>query len=384
MRFSYCNKWFGRFATWTGAVLTELLIFLIEQREYPSNSLLYHTILILAAMEKRQDLPSLAVQALQAHNSNKTSAPGLDQVPKRTEDIKSLNQLLQWATAHSTEDGGSKDEVTEKSELKPEDREWLDAAFPDMYAGIREIVAELEDNKQLTSEERVNMLEDMQEYFLDLNYAQNIDKIGALQPILNIAEQSDDVGDRERATAIWILGTCMQNLDEVKQLFIKRGVHSIIADALGTNQPSVVRAKGVMAASALLNHPSQSIVDAFHSVNGFKALRERLADCNPQTRRRAHFFLQHAPNSGNRQFVDDLIHDRVAVAAFVATFSDMDADDFGQVEAAVGALSVLIDSHSQSLLQVAPELPGIIDDLCSRCTEEDLVQLIQGVSDKLP
>lgn len=358
-------------------------------------------------MEKREALPSHAVQALQAHNSAKEGSRQSNQVPTRTEDIKSLNQLLQWATANSVDNtecntGSTNPSVTTVSmtstakpsnnashqarpsrttaELK-QDREWLDAAFPDMYAGIREMIKQLEENKQLSHDDRVGILEDLQEFFVDLNYAVNIDKIGVLQPVLAIASSSEDA--RERATAIWILGTCMQHLDEVKQLFLSHDVHSIIAQALQQSQPDIVRGKAVMASAALLHHPSPQIVDAFQSVQGYKLLIACLADRNKQARRRAQFFLQNARHTGNQLFVDMLMHDQNAIAAFSASYNHVDVDDFAQVETAMNALAVVVESNAQALLQVAPELPGILDNLVSRCADDELCQLIRDVADRL-
>lgn len=341
-------------------------------------------------MERRGALSSHAVQALQAHNSAKESASQQNQVPKKTEDIKSLNQLLQWATANSAESPSttSAPKVEEGSggrrrmagELE-QDREWLDAAFPDMYAGIRDIIKHLEENKELSADDRVGMLEDLQEYFVDLNYAVNIDKIGALKPILRIASHSEDA--RERATAIWILGTCMQHLNEVKQLFLGHDVHSIISMALQQSQPDIVRAKAVMASSALLHHPTPEIIEAFQSVNGYKLLQACLADTHCQTRRRAQFFLQHARNTGNQTFLDQFMLDPNAIAAFSGSFNHLDVEDYVEIETAMGALDVVVESNVQALLQVSPELPGIIDNLLSRCSDADLCDLIRGVADRL-
>lgn len=361
-------------------------------------------------MEKHEALPSHAMQALQAHNSGKEGNRQSNQVPTRTEDIKSLNQLLQWATANSVDNNeGNTDNNTNTTSVttisttpsaaKPshndsqqarpkrttaelqQDCEWLDAAFPDMYAGIRELIKQLEENKQLSQDDRVGILEDLQEFFVDLNYAVNIDKIGALQPILALASNSEDA--RERATAIWILGTCMQHLDEVKQLFLSHDVHSIIAQALQQPQPDIVRGKAVMASAALLHHPSPQIVDAFQSVQGYNLLIACLADRNKQTRRRAQFFLQHARHTGNQLFVDMLMHDQNAIAALSASYNHLDIDDFVEVETAMNALAVVVESNAQALLQVAPELPGILDNLVSRCADDELGQLIRDVADRL-
>lgn len=346
-------------------------------------------------MEKSDELSSHAVRALQAHNSKKQAARA--QVPKSEEDISSLNQLLQWATANSANSGGDVDgnddskprqtheaASTDEEQLR-KDREWLDTAFPDMYAGVRELVAVLETPSSST-DDRVEALHGLQEFFLDLNYAINIDKVGALDPVLRCAEETGEGGEGEdddvRAAAVWVLGTAMQHLSDVKKLLLTRDAHKTIAARLSDNAPAV-RAKAVMAASALLRHADTDITRAFDAVGGTAALRARLADSHQPTRRRARFFLQHAPVTGNTAFVDALIADRNAVAAFSASLPDVDTDDYADVEAAVGALSVLVDSHLHGLLQVAPEVPGVLDDLASRCSDDELVDMIRNLANRM-
>lgn len=324
-------------------------------------------------MEKHKDTPSHTAQALQLHESAKAAAHA-SSAPQSTEDIKSLNQLLQWATANSTEKEGSVlSRPSQTAEQLRQNREWLDVAFPDMYVVIRQLVARLDSS---SNDDRVEALNSLQEFFLDLNYATNIDKVGALDPVLRCASEDDDC--QVRAAAVWVLGTAMQHLSDVKMLLVSRRGHDVIARRLIDDAPNV-RAKAVMAASALLHHADESILNSFDTVGGTAALRACLADSHQQTRRRARFFLQHAPESGNSAFVESLISDRNAVAAFSASLPEIDTEDFADVEAAIGALSVLVDSNLHGLLQVAPELPGVLDELAARCSDEELVQLINDL-----
>lgn len=324
----------------------------------------------------RKQLSTTTAAAIEAHHSAKDASQS--QRVAQGQDLTSLNRLLQWSTANtasSPTDQPSPPSTTPTQAAR--DREWLDAAFPDMFAGVRNLATQLED--ATTVDDRLSALENLQEFFLDLNYAENIEKLGVLTPVLQCAR---DDNPEIRAAAVWVLATAMQNLSNVKAAVLRGGGARVIADRLVDDHPPV-RAKAVMAASALLRHADQSIHLAFDQVNGPVALRARLADPHVQTRRRARFFLQHAPVTGNEAFVDQLLTDRGAVAAFSATIAEVDGADVADVEAAVGALAVLADRDLQGLLQVAPELPGVLDALGARCDDEDCTDQVTSLASQM-
>lgn len=333
-----------------------------------------------------QGMSSFTENALQAHQSAKEGRQAQQAISG--DKIQSLNQLLQWSTANSvvtpqTEDSQTHVDTTSQQKTAPktkeqleEDREWLDEAFPDVYEGIRQLVADLDSPSSTTQEDALNNL---LEFFLDLNYAINIDKVGAVDPVLRLC---DSENDQVRSAALRLAGGAMKDLPEVKNMFLSRGVHHVLARRLA-DTCGAVRAKAVMAASALMSHADEEITRQFDSAGASTALRANLADPHVQTRRRARFFLQHAPNTGNTEFVSTLLSDRPAVAAFSASLAEVDPNDVADVEAAIGALDVLVDRDPAGLIRVSPELPGILDDLATRCTDDDLVPMIRQISSKL-
>ena len=296
------------------------------------------------------------------------------------EDITSLNKLLQWSAANTTGSAENTSDGRQKAISKtPEqlraDKEWLDAAFPDMYAEVRKLIELIEDDS-LGDDQTIHALEGLQEYFIDLNYAVNIEKLGAVKPLLYHAES--DVPEI-RTAALWVIGSSMRDLPEVKDIFMRKDVHRLLSHRL-QDDDAIVRAKAVMASSALLRHSSKEIQDKFKEAGGTATLKHLLADKNANVRRRARFFLQHAPATGTPEFVDELLHDRNAIAALSESITDLDVDDVGDVEAAIGALDVLISTDRQGLLMVAPELPGVIDELRRRCSDGDLVDQLSRLS----
>lgn len=297
------------------------------------------------------------------------------------EDITSLNKLLQWSTAQSDNSAQSSTSkhVPAKSPAQLErDKEWLDAAFPDMYAEIKALVKILK-QQDLDGETVVDALEGLQEYFLDLNYAVNIEKIDAVDPVLSRFRSERPA---IRAAAIWVVGTAMRDLQEVKDIFMRHDIHVLLAQSLKDDDDKV-RAKAVMASSALLRHSTTDIQSQFDEAGGSAALHLALSDANIQVRRRARFFLQHALATGNATFVEQLITDRNAVVALSTSVQQLDVNDVADVEAAVGALTVLVETDLQGLLQVAPELPGIVDSLANKCDNPGLAELLSSLANRM-
>lgn len=283
-------------------------------------------------------------------------------------DLTSLNKLLQWGAANSVNpDGDAAESSNPKSNQDlAKDREWLDAAFPDMFAEVKKLVDVLQ-TEDLADAEKVEVLMGLEEYFVDMNYAVNIEKLGALQPVLQCTESENAP---VRAAAIWVLGSALQCVQEVKDLFMKRDGHIVLSRCL-MDDDAKVRAKAIMASSALLRHSPQDIQEKFRLAGGEASLRRLLSDAHTQVRRRARFFLQFAPGTGNESFVRNLLADRNAIALLSDSIANVDVDDVDDVEAAVGAMKVLVDMDRQGLLQVAPELPGVIDELVTKCMDPD-------------
>lgn len=338
---------------------------------------------------------SFAMEAGKRVSSGSTAAAALEALEKARaekeskgvisgEDITSLNKFLQWSTANTTKTeqpvSGPNKAVEKTPKQLAADREWLDAAFPDMFGDVKRLVSLLTDeNNPLSAEEKVEALEALEETFVDLNYAVNIDKLGALQPILECATAEEP---EVRAAAVWALGSALQDLQEVKDVVMQRDGHETLAKCL-LDSNAKVRAKAVMASSALLRNSTGEIRERFAEVGGTASLRRLLADDNVLVRRRARFFMQHAKATGNETFVRDLLDDRNSIGAFSDSISALDVEDVADVEAAVGALQVLVEIDKSDLLRVAPELPGVIDQLISRCADADLAESLSSLADSM-
>lgn len=312
-----------------------------------------------------------AARALESHELAKVMR-ALENSSATPDDITSLNTLLRWSTANTPAEGTAppSNEPKKTPEQLEKDRAWLDVAFPDPHADVKGLISLLTtpSDPPLSTDETVTALESLEELFADLNHAENIEKLGALQPLLDAASSPEP---RFRAAAVWALGTALQDLQQVKEIYIKNGAHIVLARCLRDDHPTV-RAKAVRAVSALLRHSSSGVHLQLADSGAAHAMRAALVDANPQVRRRARFFLQYARETRNEEFVRGLLADREAVAQFCDSIKETDVEDIADVETAVGALQVIVKMDCQGLLQVAPELPGVVDELIAKCGDEDI------------
>lgn len=336
-------------------------------------------------MDKVSELGAEATKALQKHRDARDQEQAQRTI--QGEDVTSLNKLLQWgaANADSATDGAAQRKAAAKSAAdKAVDAEWLDAAFPDMNEGVRQLVTDLDAARAQTQDEAcvthiVDCLCELQEFLLDLNYARNVDKLGALDVLVALCAHD---AAAVRATAVWAIGTSMAQMADVQAICVDKGCQRLIATLLDDDNGDV-RAKAVMAASALVHYCVPDVRTAFDDAGGFAALAHRLADSHVQTRRRTCFFLQHAAVTGNGRFIDLVLADSNAVAAFADALGDVDACDVADVEPAVGAVDVLAERDLAGLLRVAPGLPNVLDRLAKECDDDDSVALITNLAARL-
>lgn len=316
-------------------------------------------------------------------------------------DITSLNRLLQWGAANSAppaDDATGENEADTKqpsteadAERIRKDREWLDAAFPDMFGGIKRLADILagkpvkrmdgdgKETIELDDGMRVEVLNEIEEYMADLNYATNITKLGVLDTVLkHTAHENASV----RAAAFWVLGTAVQDFPEAKAQVVAGGAVPMLVAGLSDSdmQP---RAKACMAVSSLLKHASPSIIDTFRSSGGAAPLRKALTDDSAQIRRRVMFFVEHAHVSGNDWFVDDVAADEATLTALVKSLEQVDVSECDQIEQICGALDAIAAHDRTSLVDVAPHLPGVLDRLARGVSDSETRERVAALSNRI-
>lgn len=257
----------------------------------------------------------------------------------RGEGLTSLNKLLQWATANTakTEDrSGNLDAETLKQRVS--DREWMEAFFPDMFQPVKILVELLKDENNTDVEKKVEVLEALEEYMQDLNYAANVDKIGALDPVMEAAGDTGHVN--VQVAALWVLGTCMQDLEEVKEVFMEKDGCKLLVAAL-SSEDEKVRAKAVMATSALLRNSKEVIKTKFRELGGADPLFKLLSDEAARVRRRVLFFLENCSANGNEWFARMVLDDQSTLNAIVDRLDYANPQDPSELEPLIGAMTGL-------------------------------------------
>lgn len=299
------------------------------------------------------------------------------------QDLTSLNKLLQWGAANSASTGTAEQSSHSKPMRSPEelkrDRVWLDAAFPDMFGDVKRLSALLAGNirpeqgeengsTELSEESRIEILNALEEYMADLNYAVNITKLGTLGPVIENARHESP---RVRAAALWVLGTSMQNVDDVKAQVIAAGGIPVIVAGLEDGH-AAPRSKAFRAASALLRHADEDTAAEFRAAGGLSPFKAAVIDDDNMVRMKALFTLSHADSVGMPWFTKAVLDDSSIVSQLSVLVSQLDDSDVALVESTLDALEVLACQDRIRLLELAPELLGYLEHRRVSSTDPNL------------
>lgn len=314
---------------------------------------------------RADDVPPTSAQSgavnahRQAHSGN---APGPD-------DLTSLNKLLQWGAANSAPATNAPAAPADVAALAS-DRAWLDAAFPDMNAGIKAAISAL--NAALEADnaaDAASSLAHVEEYMADLNYARNITPLRVLPPVLTSLRHSDA---SVRAAALWAMGSLLQDMPENCTAVSKAGGLPAIA-ALLDDENAAVRAKAVRAASALLRAAPCEVREEFRKVGADAKLVAAVGDTDARVRSRCCFFLANSAHSGNAWLLDAVRDDDEVLLIAVK------GADESSIEHVAGALQALVERDRAALRVSKPTLVEELPALKERCTDDDTSAIIEGV-----
>mmetsp|Transcript_24497 Transcript_24497/g.57872 ORF Transcript_24497/g.57872 Transcript_24497/m.57872 type:complete len:322 (+) Transcript_24497:29-994(+) len=195
--------------------------------------------------------------------------------------------LLDWSTRHH--DG------TVPSEARPmtkEDRDFLEKALDESMIRedakmMREIVDDLK-NPDRSAEQQEESLQDLLDYIVQIDNANDLHKIGGLQAVAGFLE-SPEAGPV--CAAADCVAAVVQNNPEGQEAVLSVGGLSK-ALALLTNDDAAVRAKGVYVLSGLLRNCAPALRE-FEASDGLAALASTLSQ-NPSKARTKALFLMPA------------------------------------------------------------------------------------------
>eukprot|EP00188_Purpureofilum_apyrenoidigerum_P000526 Plantae.Rhodophyta-Purpureofilum_apyrenoidigerum.ctg1233.p1 GENE.Plantae.Rhodophyta-Purpureofilum_apyrenoidigerum.ctg1233~~Plantae.Rhodophyta-Purpureofilum_apyrenoidigerum.ctg1233.p1 ORF type:complete len:293 (+),score=76.94 Plantae.Rhodophyta-Purpureofilum_apyrenoidigerum.ctg1233:218-1096(+) len=201
--------------------------------------------------------------------------------------MQSLNQVLKWSVEEATKDGREAQPVDPAFVEK--NREIVNALFANEYEEIEKLRIIAAD-QSIGLEDRLEALEVLEEFAQDMNYAINFKKVGIVKTLVDLyrAEQND----RIKVMVVWILGTCMQDVPTVKNDVLSLNGADVLSDALSGANPKL-RAKGVMASSALMRNSPQ-LAEAISRSGILDKLVARLKDEDDAVQARALFLLENS------------------------------------------------------------------------------------------
>lgn len=292
-----------------------------------------------------------------------------------SEEITSLNKLLQWSAAHS-----DKPSMAGTQAPGTLDREWLDAMFPDMNAAIKKVISALSDEleKGGTATDIAELLEVLEEYLADLNYAQNICPLGVVPVLLRAMEHSDAA---VRAAGLWATGSALQDMEANCVALAKAGALQHIATGL-RDADAGVRLKAIRASSAYFRAADAAHRQRLRDVGAGGGLVAAMGDADARVRSRACFFAAHAAARGNSWLLEELLTPSEG-AVLVRAVQGCDAHDVGAVESVLGAVDALVEHDRTKLLAVAPTLRNELEALEQRATNTELSALAHKCGERL-
>uniref|UniRef100_A0A7S2ZKX1 Nucleotide exchange factor Fes1 domain-containing protein n=1 Tax=Rhodosorus marinus TaxID=101924 RepID=A0A7S2ZKX1_9RHOD len=285
--------------------------------------------------------------------------------------LKSLNQVLKWSVKESTKDGAEVRKVDPK--VVEENKHLLDELFKDEYGGI-EALRKLAADESADVGDRAEALEALEEYAQDLNFAVNFGKVGVLRTAVDVFRGSED--SRLRANAVWLLGTSMQDVQSVKDELVEMGVIPVLKEALEDENSGKVRAKGVMASSALLRNSPQ-YEERFTAAGGLNAIGMRLLDTEQQPRERAMFFLEHSRKNKCDYFASYVSSDK----SLTENLLDRVASDQDEAAAAAIAEAVEPSATTQELFQAKLEC---LKEIAKSSKEPEFKRALLKIIVKIP
>ncbi|KAK4527170.1 hypothetical protein GAYE_SCF35G5092 [Galdieria yellowstonensis] len=305
---------------------------------------------------------------------------------------RNLQSLLHWSIENSARDNdncnqhGCNHSMNSLEEQLVMNRKWLDTILTSDTEAMRTLGEQI-GNPDVDDSTRSKLLEDLEAYIEDINCAVNMDRVGALKPVLECLRgiHSESV----RAKALEVVGSAMQDSTEVRETLMnyKEAIPLLIERMRDSS--AVVRAKAVRAVSALLRNFS-SAIGPFRSAKGGEILVQMATtDEDRAVRHRALFFLEHCIQSENDWFAVEVAASPASIANIVDRLRTRQGDDIqhandvSELEAIIGALNTLASFpktisvlHDAGLLQV-------LEKLEVREIHEDLTQKIQQLRNKL-
>eukprot|EP00871_Galdieria_phlegrea_P003125 jgi/Galph1/3813/GphlegSOOS_G2445.1 len=314
--------------------------------------------------------------------SNITESEG-----QRTQRVtRNLQTLLNWSIEHSTapQQPSGNEESSSSSGLTLQEqvvlnRKWLDAVIPNDAEAMRKLGEQVGD-PNVTHEERAQALGDLETYIEDINNAINMDKVGALQPVLECLEAKHP--SEVRSKAFEVVGTALQDSTEVRQTFMnyEQGI-PLLVEGLKDSQPKV-RAKAVRAVSALLRNFPMAIGPFRAAKGGEELVRMATSDNDRAVRHRVLFFLEHCLESNNEWFAVEIAASPISVACIVDRLRLRQRDqldqaiDMSELEAIVGALTTLASLSKTATTLYDAGISEVLTELETREMHSDLKEKI--------
>ncbi|KAJ3682781.1 hypothetical protein LUZ60_013008 [Juncus effusus] len=304
--------------------------------------------------------------------------------------------LLKWSLANS--DGNT----PQTRSLTDEDRKWFMEAMQsqtvDVIQRMKEITLVMKtpqdvlESQGVTSENIVDMLDELQEHVESIDFANDLSSIGGLVPLIGYLKNENA---NVRAKAADVVTTIVQNNPKSQQLVIEAsGLDSLLGN-FESDSSVVSRTKALGAISSLIRGNKLG-VDAFRLANGYVGLRDALGSDDLRFQRKALNLIQYLlqENGSDSDVVRELGINRQMVHLCSSADSDVREaalsgllelsknDKLSEQEELKKALQKRVDgilTMSKDELEAAKEERQLVDSLWKECYDEPSVLREKGL-----
>lgn len=212
------------------------------------------------------------------------------------EKLNRLNNVLQWSIQQSSEgvnEGlGRTEEELEEMKRRLQDksnREFLEQVLKGDVEHMKEATAILK-NEESKDTDILNALCNLQNFVEQIDNANDLDKIGGLQPVIKCTQNKENKDIRKHAFVV--MGMVAQNNPEGKKKIMEKGGLVYIIKTLRDEKEDEVLERAIFALSTLAKH-EPNIQLAITKMKGLSSLVDilKLNEVSDPTKMKTIFFL---------------------------------------------------------------------------------------------
>ncbi|KAI9103755.1 armadillo-type protein [Phlyctochytrium arcticum] len=211
------------------------------------------------------------------------------------------SELLQWAVQHTTENPSEGSISTTQQQQQPIssnsapnapqpiDPKWLEVILGKEDAVRMRECVDLITSPDRSIDTKLGAFDELEMLVESLDNANDLQALNLWKPILSVLGGGEEVDDRLKSFAAWVMGTAVQNNPKAQDHFLQAGGLPPLLSLLTQNTTTdPTRSKTLYCLSSAIRQNPTSF-SAFDAANGFSTLASVARDANPTMMKRVVF-----------------------------------------------------------------------------------------------